>query len=109
MTAACGGAATNARSAVSPSHTESVQNRLVARQRVADQAGTCAQLAPDSGVVKQEPGNAPTAVERQIRKQRKVIALWRGARMRLPREFSHLTGLLLTSNAHLVIARSGEF
>jgi hypothetical protein len=33
-------------------------------------------LAPDSGVVKQGPGNAPTAVERQIREQRKVIALW---------------------------------
>ena len=28
-------------------------------QRVAGQAGTCAQLAPDSCVVKQQPGNAP--------------------------------------------------
>jgi hypothetical protein len=41
--------------------------------------------------------------------QRDIIALGRGARMRLPWEFSHLTDLLLTSNAHLVTARSGEF
>jgi redox-sensitive bicupin YhaK (pirin superfamily) len=37
---------------------------------IADQAGTYAQLVPDSGGVKQEPGNAPTALERQIRATR---------------------------------------
>jgi len=40
--------------------------------------------------------------------QRDVIALGRGAGMRLSSQFSHLTDLLLTSNPHLVTARSGE-